>query len=56
MNKIVNLLKEPSTYAGLSALTVIGGLSLDTFNLYVAAISGLFAFVAILMKEGKSNG
>ena len=55
MNKIVNLLKEPSTYAGLSALTVIGGLSLDTFNLYVAAISGLFAFVAILMKEGKSN-
>jgi len=51
MENLVKRLKEPSTWASLAGLAVIAGLSLDQFNEYVAAISGVFAFIGIFLSE-----
>ena len=55
MQAIINRLKEPSTYAGLAGLAVVAGLSTDMFNEYVAAIAGVFGFIAIFLGESKSD-
>ncbi len=54
MDRIIDRLKEPSTYAGLSAMALAVGVSADQMGVYVGAISGLFAFVAIIVKEVKA--
>lgn len=51
MDHIINRLKEPSTYAGLSALGLAFGLSADLMTVWVGALAGFFAFIAIIVKE-----
>lgn len=52
MTKLINRLKEPSTYAGLSGMAVLGfGVSPEEFKIYAGALAGIFAFLAIIMKE-----
>lgn len=53
-NEIINRLKEPSTYAGLSALALLLGVSNEEFQTYSLAASGLFATVALFLKEKSS--
>lgn len=51
VERIINRLKEPSTYAGLAAISLASGLSMDKFQLYANAAAGLFGFVSIIIKE-----
>ena len=51
MQILIKRLKEPSSWAGLAGLGLLVGLSMDDFNLYVQAITGALAFMAIVMKE-----
>lgn len=51
MKTLINRLKEPSTWASLAGLAVLAGVSMDQFNDYVLAVSGVFAFVGIFLKE-----
>lgn len=51
---IVNRLKEPSTWAGISALGLIFGLPMGTIEAVGQIIGGVAALVAILVPE-KSN-
>jgi hypothetical protein len=48
---LIDRLKEPSSWAGLAGIALLAGLSMDDFNLYVQAITGALAFMAIVMKE-----
>ena len=51
MQILIDRLKEPSTWAGFAGIAMLMGLSTDQFNLYVQAITGVLAFMAIIMKE-----
>ena len=52
ITKLINRLKEPSTYAGLSGATLLGlGWTPDEFKVWIGAVAGLFAFLSIIMKE-----
>jgi len=51
MQMLIDRLKEPSSWAGLAGIALLAGLSMDDFNLYVQAITGALAFMAIVMKE-----
>ena len=51
MRLLIDRLKEPSRWAGLAGLALLAGLSMDDFNLYVQAITGVLAFMAIVMRE-----
>lgn len=51
MERIVNRLKEPSTYAGLMGIAVVLGVTTEGFDMYVNAAAGVFAFVSIILKE-----
>lgn len=51
MTKLINRLKEPSTYAGLAAVAVALGIGAEDFETWAAAAAGLFGFVAIIMKD-----
>ncbi len=51
MNTLIDRLKEPSTYAGLSAMALAFGISADQMTIWVGAVAGLFAFVSIIVKE-----
>ena len=53
MHHLIDRLKEPSTWAGLAGLALLFGLSQAQFDTYVQAITGLLAFMAIVMKEAK---
>ena len=53
MQTLIDRLKEPSTYAGLSGLALLFGLTQDKFDLYVGAIAGALGFFAIIMAESK---
>ena len=53
MNKILDRLKEPSTWAGLAGLALLLGVSMDEFNIYVQALTGALAFVSIVAKEAR---
>ena len=53
MRELINRLSEPSTYAGLGGLALVLEIGTETFNGYVAAVAGVFAFFAIIVKEGK---
>ena len=48
-------MKEPSTYAGLAGVFILIGVSMDDFNIYVTAITGILSFIAIVMKETKGE-
>ncbi len=52
MTKLINRLKEPSTYAGLSGMAALGfGVAPEEFKIYAGALAGAFAFLAIILKE-----
>ncbi len=53
--KLAMRLKEPSTYAGLSAIALIYGASAAEFEGWVAAVSGGCAFLAIVLGEVGSD-
>lgn len=48
---IMDRLSEPSTYAGLSAAAIALGIGTDMMSVWVAGISGFFAFLSIILKE-----
>jgi len=50
--QILERLSEPSTYAGLSVLAALFGVSTEEWQTYVMAVSGVFAVVAMLLREG----
>jgi len=52
MKRLLKMLSEPSTYAGLGGLAVILGMDMETFNQIVLAVAGGVGFVAsIIIKE-----
>lgn len=51
--QIINRLKEPSTWAGISALGVLIGLPLGTIDAVGQVIGGIAALAAIFMAEKK---
>ena len=52
MTGLINRLKEPSTYAGLSGLALlVFGVSPDQFQVYAGAAAGVFAFASIILAE-----
>lgn len=55
MERIINRLKEPSTYAGLAAVALASGMNMDKFQMYANALAGLFGFISIMMKEVGSS-
>lgn len=54
MQEILNRLKEPSTYAGLSILATVFGINAEEFVVWSNAIAGVFAVVAVVVSEKKS--
>jgi hypothetical protein len=44
-------MKEPSTYAGLSGLTVALGISTHMYEAAAAAIAGIAGLVAVILAE-----
>ena len=51
MKFIINRLKEPSTWAGLSALGVLVGIPPGTLDLVVQVGVGLSGLAAIVLKD-----
>ena len=51
LEKLVNRFKEPSTYAGLGGAALLYGVSMDQFDIYVTAVSGVFLFLSVILKE-----
>jgi len=56
LDNIIARLKEPSTYAGLAGLALLVGVTTEQFDLYVNSAAGVFAFIAIFLSEGKTDG
>lgn len=52
---ILNRLREPSTWAGMSALGLIFGLPPGTFESIGQIVGGLSALAAILIPETKTE-
>ena len=53
MNKVVELLKEPSTYAGFAGLALTLGVSVDEYTAYTTALAAVFSLVAVALSEKK---
>ena len=53
MDKLIDRLKEPSTYAGLGGLAVVLGISMDSFNEWVAAAAGIALVLSLILPEKK---
>ncbi len=51
MKYLISRLKEPSTYAGLSAAAIAIGVSEQQFALWAAGVAGVFAFVSIILSD-----
>lgn len=49
--RLINRLKEPSTYAGLGGAAMLFGISMDQFQMYANAVAGVSLFISIIMKE-----
>lgn len=56
LKKILNRLKEPSTYAGLSGLVIMFGISIDQYQLYANAIAALAALASMILSEKTKEG
>ena len=54
--RLINRLKEPSTYAGLAAVALVLGYSAEDFQTYANAAAGLCAFLSIILAEAGSEG
>ncbi len=55
IHKLVSRLKEPSTYAGLGGAALLYGATQDEFQGWVAALSGVFLFISVVLKEVGSD-
>lgn len=53
MIRLLKLLKEPSTYAGFSALVLSLGISNAEYQIWTTAIAGVAGVVAMLLAEGE---
>lgn len=53
MNKVIELLKEPSTYAGFAGLALTLGVSNEDFTAYTTAVAAIFSLVAVALSENK---
>ncbi len=51
LTDLFNQFSKPSTYAGLSSLALVAGISDTKFQAYALAVSGVFGFLAIVLKE-----
>lgn len=51
LQRIINRLREPSTWAGLSALGLLFGLPPGTFDAIGQIVGGVGALAAILLPE-----
>jgi hypothetical protein len=54
--KLIDRLKEPSTYGAISAALVAFGVSVPHFQLLATAASGVFAAVAAFLPELTAPG
>tara|TARA_Y100001963_G_scaffold113598_1_gene157375 strand:+ start:369 stop:563 length:195 start_codon:yes stop_codon:yes gene_type:complete len=50
---LLDRLKEPSTYAGISALAIAFGVSSDQWTTISTALASVAALVSMLLKEKK---
>ncbi len=48
---VANRFKEPSTYAGLGGAAMLYGATGDEFQVWTAAVSGVFLFISVILKE-----
>ena len=53
MDKFIDRLKVPSTYAGLGGIAVLVGVSMETFEMWIAAAAGVALFVSLILPEKK---
>ncbi len=51
MDKFINRMKEPSTYAGLGGVALILGMNAGDFQMYVNAVAGVFMFISMVLGE-----
>lgn len=51
MKTLLKRFSEPSTYAGLTGMAVIAGMSAEEFQQIANAIAGVFAFLAVAVGE-----
>jgi len=55
MEDFLNLLKEPSTYAGLSGIALAMGISVEGWEAISATLAALFGTIAVFTKEKQSD-
>jgi predicted permease len=53
MFRILKLLREPSTYAGIAGLVLSLGISNEEYQIWTTAIAGVAGLVAMLLTEGE---
>ncbi len=53
LRMMLGRLKEPSTYAGLSAASVLFAVSADAMNEWTIGVAGIFAFLSVILGEAK---
>ena len=51
VNFVLNRLKEPSTYAGLSGLALALGVSGELYDAAAVAIAGVAGLIAVLLSD-----
>lgn len=51
MWKVLDRLKEPSTYAGFSGLMIAIGLSTEQWSMISTALAGIAGVVAMILKD-----
>jgi len=52
MNIVKSRLGEPSTYAGLSGLAILLGMTIEEFQVITNAVAGIFAVISVFRGEG----
>jgi len=55
LNFILDRLKEPSTYAGLSGIALTFGISTELYTAAAAAIAGLAGLIAVVLADRKQT-
>ena len=51
MRVLIDRLSEPSTWAGLSGIALVFGVSAEDFEAYAASAAGLCGFIAVCLGE-----
>lgn len=49
--KLIQLLKEPSTYAGFAGLALTLGVTNEEFTSYTTALAAIFSIIAVAVSE-----